>query len=158
MHPPPEEFIDLAIVKSVHVAATRHQVWQAWTNPAEVVKWFGRGATIDLRPGGAYEIYFLMDHPPGRRGGEGNVIQGLQPGRRLDFTWNAPPSFGALREKRTFVHLELNNRPTGGTDVSLTHFGWRAGDDWAEVHAYFEQAWNFVLRNLAQHFSPSVKN
>jgi len=109
-------------------------------------------------PGGRYEIYFLIDQPAGLRGGEGNTVQALLPGRMLAFTWNAPPSFGPLRDVRTHVVLEFTDRPGGGTAVTLTHYGWRAGEDWAKVREYFENAWSFVMKNLEEHLgaAPAV--
>lgn len=146
-----ETFADRAIVKTVQVHAPRMQVWQAWTDEVELTKWFSPAARIELRPGGAYEMYFLLDQPPGSRGGEGNTIQSFLPGRLLAFTWNAPPSFGPLREPRTFVLLELTDHPDGGTVITLTHYGWRTAEGWHQVYDYFDAAWGRVLGHLAQH-------
>jgi uncharacterized protein YndB with AHSA1/START domain len=146
------EFLDLSIVKSTDVVGDREQVWSAWTNEQELAQWFGRAAKVELRPGGAYEIYFLMDAPAGLRGGEGNTIQSYLPGRLLAFTWNAPPSFGPLRDEHTFVLLEFSDLPAGGTRVILRHYGWRPGADWAAIYAYFDRAWTHVLASLGKHF------
>lgn len=145
--------IECQLRKTVTVAAPRSAVWLAWTDPAELTKWFGRGATVELRPGGPYEILFLMDNAPGLQGGEGNTIQSYEPNRFLAFTWNAPPSFGPLRDERTWVRIELDDTPAG-TAVTLIHFGWRAGDEWAAIYAYFDRAWDHVMTALAAHFSP----
>jgi uncharacterized protein YndB with AHSA1/START domain len=146
---------DLAIEAATVVGAPRSSVWQALTDPAELPKWFGRGAKVELREGGPYEIYFLVENPPGLRGGEGNTISSLRPGHLLAFTWNAPPSFGPLRDIRTHVLVELSDDPAGGTRVKLTHYGWREGADWRNVHDYFAAAWPNVLANLKRHFAPA---
>lgn len=151
MPPSIDPFTDRAIVKTVHVDAPRAEAWRAWTDEATLTQWFSPEAKIELRPGGAYEMYFLLDQPPGGRGGEGNTIQSYLPGRLLAFTWNAPPSFGPLRGPHTYVLLEFADRLTGGTEVKLTHYGWREGDDWAKVYDYFDAAWTRVLASLAQH-------
>lgn len=143
---------DLIIVRTASVAATRDAAWRAWGERDELVRWFARDAKIELRPGGPYEMYFLLDEPPGRRGGEGNTVTHFAPGRVLSFTWNAPPQFGPLREVRTHVVLTFVDRAGGGTDVTLTHYGFGPGEDWAKVHAYFEAAWTRVMQGLTQHF------
>lgn len=147
----PEVFSDRVIVKTARVAATRDVAWRAWTDESELPRWFGFAARVELRPGGPYEIYFLRDEQPGRRGGEGNTVQSYLPGQLLAFTWNAPPSFGPLREIRTHVLLQFADLPGGGTEVKLTHFGFRPGEDWAKVHEYFENAWGRVLGALENH-------
>lgn len=150
-------FTDRAIDLSVTVAAPRAAVWSALTAESELTKWFGRGAKVELRDGGPYEIYFLMENPPGTRGGEGNTISSYLPGRLLAFTWNAPPSFGPLRDIRTHVLIQLSDDPAGGTCVQLTHYGWRAGDDWQKIQDYFAAAWPRVLANLQKHFAPAAR-
>lgn len=152
-----ETFTDAAIVCSARVRADRLTAWQAWTSEAELARWFGAAARVDLRPGGPYEILFLMDQPVGSRGGEGNTVLSFQPGRLLSFTWNAPPSFGALRDVRTFVLLEFTDAAEG-TVVTLTHYGWRAGADWDRVRAYFERAWVAVMRHFAEHLGPAPED
>jgi uncharacterized protein YndB with AHSA1/START domain len=135
------------------VPVDRTAVWCAWTDPTELARWFGREARVELRPGGPYEILFMMDNPPGLQGGEGNTVQSYEPGRFLAFTWNAPPQFGPLRDERTWVRIELEDTDEG-TRVTLTHYGWRDGEDWAAVRAYFENAWNMVMAALQEHFGP----
>lgn len=144
-----------AIDLTVSVAAPRTAVWHALTDESELTRWFGRGARVELRDGGPYEIYFLMENPPGTRGGEGNTITSYLPARLLAFTWNAPPSFGPFfRENRTHVLLQLADE-SAGTRVQLTHYGWQAGEDWQKVHAYFAAAWPRVLASLQAHFAPA---
>lgn len=147
----PAPLTDTTIVRTAAVAADRDATWAAWTEAAELQKWFGIDALVELRVGGPYEIYFLKDELPGKRGGEGNKVQAFLPKRMLAFTWNAPPSFGPLRDVRTHVVLEFADHPGGGTDVTLTHYGWPAGDDWLKVREYFEKAWTYVMTNLTKH-------
>ncbi|HUG12106.1 MAG TPA: SRPBCC domain-containing protein [Opitutaceae bacterium] len=147
----PTPLTDATIVRAANVAADRDATWAAWTRADELKKWFGRDALVDPTLGGPYEIYFLIDEPFGQRGGEGNKVQAVLPGRMLAFTWNAPPSFGPLRDVRTHVVLEFADHHSGGTTVTLTHYGWPAGDDWAKVREYFEGAWTRVMAKLEKH-------
>jgi uncharacterized protein len=152
-----QTFTGDAIVRTARVRADRALAWRAWTSETELATWFGRGARVGLHPGGPYEIYFLMDQPPGSRGGEGNTVLSLQPGRLLAFTWNAPPSFGPLRDVRTFVLLEFTDAPDA-TVVTLKHYGWREGADWDRVRAYFEHAWTAIMRAFTNHLGQAPED
>ncbi len=144
--------IERHLRKESVVPATRADVWRAWTEATELNQWFGRGANVELRAGGPYEILFLMDNAPGLQGGEGNQIQSFEPHRFLAFTWNAPPQFGLLRDVRTWVRLEFED-VSDGTRVTLIHYGWRAGDDWDAIYHYFDTAWDHVMRALTEYLS-----
>ena len=147
---------DAKIVRTASVAANRETTWAAWTRSDELKKWFGRDSLVEIAPGGPYEIYFLMDNAPGLRGGEGNKVQAVLPGRFLALTWNAPPMFGLLRDVRTHVVLEFSDHQSGGSTVTLTHYGWRDGDDWKKVREYFEAAWTRVMGSLVEHLGEAA--
>jgi uncharacterized protein YndB with AHSA1/START domain len=141
------------------VASGPHEVWQCWTTGAGM-KSFLTDAKVDLGIGGSFEIYFGPESAVGQRGSEGCTILSYEPESMLSFSWNAPPKFGSLREKRTWVVLHLE--PYGGhaTKVTLAHLGFaeqaaadpgnRAG--WADIRAYFDDAWPSVLAALREHF------
>lgn len=63
--------IDREIVLSRVIAASRERVFQAWTDPQQIVQWFGPdGFTVetlecDIRPGGRWR--FVFTGPDGRR-------------------------------------------------------------------------------------------
>lgn len=137
------------IEKEVVVNGSIGTVWNAWTTAEGAKSFFAPSSKIELRPGGAYEMYFVESQPEGLKGGEGNRIVDYEPEKLLLFTWNAPPKFGPLRNERTFVMVRFE--PVGDlkTRVRLTHFGWRDAAGWDAVYAYFESAWDVVLRRLA---------
>ena len=74
-----------------YFAATPARVFQAWTDPNIVMKWFGpapnslHSATIDLRPGGAWQFSKSKDEEKSF-GFEGGYLD-FEPGMRLLFTW-----------------------------------------------------------------------
>jgi uncharacterized protein YndB with AHSA1/START domain len=137
--------------KEVEVAAPATAVWRAWTTVEGVKSFFAQDAKIELRPGGAYEIYFSKDAPPGQRGAEGCTILTFLPDELLAFTWNAPPSIPSLREAeaRTQVILELFADGSSRTKVRLSQHGFGEGRDWQEYYEYFDKAWARVLANLS---------
>ena len=134
------------------VSAPRSEVWRAWTTREGAQTFFSQDAKIELKPGGAYEIYFNMTEPPGSRGGETNRVIAFEPERMLLFSWNAPPKFGPLRNEHTYVVLRLDDTTAGGTRVRLTHFGWRDGEAWNEIYNYFDKAWPWVLGNFKKQY------
>ena len=142
------------LTKRATITASSAEVWRAWTDQAELATWFGRDARVELRVGGPYEILFLMDNPPGLQGGEGNIVQSFTPEQSIDFTWNAPPDFGPLRDVRTHVHIEIIESGSE-TIVTLTHDHWGGGPDWAPIRTYFDRAWDHVMSALAAHLSKS---
>jgi uncharacterized protein YndB with AHSA1/START domain len=132
----------------VVVRASRGEVWRAWTSIEGAKTFFSQDANIELRPGGAYEIYFNMTAPPGERGGETNQVIAFVPEEMILFSWNAPPKFGPLRREHTYVMVRFDDERGGGTRVRLTHFGWREGSEWNAIYEYFDRAWSFVMTNF----------
>jgi uncharacterized protein YndB with AHSA1/START domain len=102
--------------------------------------------------GGAYELYFLMDSPPGTQGGEGNTILALEPETRLSFSWNAPPSQPETRGQHTVVDLRITDLSPTATEIELLHRGFGIGPAWDETYAYFQHAWTAVMDRLIAHF------
>jgi len=128
------------------VKAPIEKVWQAWTTPDGIKSFFAPDCKVELRVDGAYEMYFRLEAKPGERGGEGMRILGLEPMRRLAFTWNAPPEIPDIRGQRTMVILEFEKKDANRTLVRFTHLGWGEGASWDKTYEYFDHAWNeFVL-------------
>ena len=144
---PEGEHVDRFIRKTAEISAPLDEVWRAWTTE-EGVRFIAEGARIDLTPGGAYEWYFSLDVPEGSRGGEGNTVLAVDPMRSLAFEWNAPPSHPEIRKQRHQVMVQLEAVGNERTRVILTSLGFGVGPQWAEVHAYFENAWATVLEQL----------
>lgn len=51
-----------------------------------------------------------MDAEPGLRGSEGCEVLSWIDGELLSFSWSAPPSFGHLRARRSFVVVRLRDQ------------------------------------------------
>jgi uncharacterized protein YndB with AHSA1/START domain len=143
-----------AVQGEVVVEAPIADVWAAWTTPAGVRSFFAPACKIDLRVGGAYEMYFDLEATSGQRGGEGMRILALQPPAMLSFTWNAPPSLPEVRGQQTMVVVRLEEIGANLTQVRLTHSGWGSGGEWDLAIAYFERAWKqVVLPRLQRRFA-----
>ena len=135
------------------VPANIEDVWKVWTTEAGTKTFFAPVCKIDLQPGGAYEMYFSPESPPGVRGGEGCRILAIQPMSMLSFTWNAPPSLPQVRGQFTHVILRFIEEAEG-TRVILTQDGWGSGGEWDKAFDYFKTAWfKVVLPRLKFRFT-----
>jgi uncharacterized protein YndB with AHSA1/START domain len=142
-----------AIACQIVVPAPVAEVWQAWTTEEGVTSFFAPQCTIDLRPGGAYEMIFDPGAEPGKRGGEGMVVMAVQPERMLAFTWNAPPHLPGVRDQMTHVVIRMYETKAGETRVTLRHDGWGEGGEWDDACQYFARAWaDVVLPRLKVRF------
>jgi uncharacterized protein YndB with AHSA1/START domain len=144
---------DRTLALEVDVSATPAEIFRMWTTEDGVMAFFTNAAKIELREGGAYEMYFLLEAPEGSRGSEGCTIIEYEPDRHLAFTWNFPPHLSAIRDEHTRVDIKLTPLGPDRTRVELLQTGWRGGPEWDAGYAYFEQAWRQVLDNLHEHFT-----
>ena len=56
----------------ITVNGSLEQVWNAWTTEEGVKSFFSPDCKVELKVGGAYEMYFAPEAPEGMRGGDGN--------------------------------------------------------------------------------------
>ncbi len=141
-----------ALTKQTVVAASVADVWKTWTTVEGVKSFFAPEAKIELRQGGAYEIYFDLEQPPGLRGSEGCKILKIEPEKQLVVSWNFPPHL-SIRNERTEVAVAFEAIDARHTRVKLLQTGWRQGGDWEAGYAYFDRVWGVVMERLAQRFS-----
>ena len=126
--------MDRTIVESIEIEASPERVFSAWTDPEQLVAWWGDDQTYrttgwesDLRVGGKW-----IARGKGVDGRtfsvEGEYLQ-VEPPKQLTFTWK--PSWSA--EGSTVVELEL--KPTaGGTLLTVKHSGFTS-DQTFESHS-----------------------
>jgi uncharacterized protein YndB with AHSA1/START domain len=103
-------------------AGPREKVFQAWTEPDQLKKWWGpKGATtpvveIDLRVGGKYR--FGMQFPEEDIFYVSGIYQEVQPPEKLVFSWRwEKPDMDFGETQVTIVFHEAGN----STEVTLIH-------------------------------------
>jgi len=143
---------DKVMEKEVVVSAPVSEVWKAFTTEDGVKTFFAPGAKVELKLGGAYEMYFDLSQPKGFQGGEDLHVLSFLDQKMFSFEWNAPPSFGELRGIKTWVILYFEQVDKNTTIVKLNHTGWRQGEDWDALYNYFVRAWDIVLGRLKVRF------
>jgi uncharacterized protein YndB with AHSA1/START domain len=93
-----DQYLKETIIKSRTLQADVASLWERWTTHEGLLTFFGSQNLIELKPGGAFEIYFLMENPEGFRGSETCKVLSFLPQKFLSFSWNVPPHFEALRK------------------------------------------------------------
>jgi uncharacterized protein YndB with AHSA1/START domain len=89
---------DKQIKKTRAINEPVEKLWRRWTTHEGLKTFFGADNKIELMPGGAFEIYFLINNPVGLRGSEGCKVLSYLPYQMLSFSWNAPPQNKEIRE------------------------------------------------------------
>lgn len=147
--------MDRRIEKEVTVDASLKEVWKAWTTNEGAQTFFSSHTNIYPKLGAPYEIYFGPDQPYGKQGCEGCRVHSLVPMKLLAFTWNAPPQFPTIREPdlHTIIYLRFEELSPNKTKVRFSQRGWGEGDEWDQVFAYFDKAWDIVLGRLQIRFA-----
>jgi uncharacterized protein YndB with AHSA1/START domain len=127
-------------------AATAEEVFDAWTNPEVLERWWAAaptwtspGCEVDLRPGGRYRLS-MRDDANGRTHVVGGEFREVDRPRRLVYTWRWE---GAPDESVVTVEFQ-----TAGdtTTVVIEHSGLPA----EAARAEHERGWNGTLDNLAR--------
>lgn len=147
-----EDPSDEIMHKEIIVPATLNQVWEVWTTTEGVKTFFTSSAKVELRIGGPYEMYFILNNPYGLQGSEDCRILSFLPKKMFSFEWNAPPDFGELRQKHTQVILQFEELQPGQVKVTFDQLGWGKGETWDKLFEYFDRAWDHVLNNLKKRF------
>jgi uncharacterized protein YndB with AHSA1/START domain len=131
-------------------AAPRERVFEAWTNPELLRRWWAAGATwdtplaeVDAREGGGYRLSMRTDE------GEVHTVFGtyseVRPPERLAYTWTweegpGPAMAGSENTRVVIDFLEDGD----GTLVKLSHSGF-ATSELKDLHVH---GWQGVLANL----------
>jgi uncharacterized protein YndB with AHSA1/START domain len=128
--------------------ASRQAVYRAWTEPAELERWFApsddfsvRVPELDLRIGGAYCIE--MRHQGGTVHRAIGTYQEIRPDERLAFTWR----WADQAMEDTLVTIEFNAAGEG-TELVFKHERF-ASPEQRDRH---DAGWNGCLTRLARLF------
>jgi uncharacterized protein YndB with AHSA1/START domain len=96
------------------------RVYAAWTEPAQIARWFGPGgvkvleAVFESRPGGRFMIHGVS--PSGEDHRVSGIVQEALPNKKVVYTW----AWQSTPERQSLVTVEFE--PDGdGTLLVLTH-------------------------------------
>ena len=152
--------LDLQFHRQVSISPA--QIWEGWTNPTTLMKWFCPRpwkvveCDIDLRPGGIFRT--VMQSPEGRRMPDSpGTFLTVEPKQRLVWTNALGPGFrpkplpsdGNL--KFFFVvDLSLDPLANGGTSYTATVMHQDEASRQAHEGMGFQQGWGIALDQLVE--------
>jgi uncharacterized protein YndB with AHSA1/START domain len=154
------------VVKRI-IDAPLELVWQAWTEPEHVRRWWGPKdytsptCEIDLRVGGKY--IFCM-RAPQEQGGldmyNSGVYQVIEPLRRLEFTQSLsdqegnpidPAQVGMPPDFPKEIYMVILFKAKGGmTELTITESGWTPGQMYVYSLAGLHQTIDKMADALAE--------
>ena len=127
-----------ALEREVLINASPETVYRFFTDPDQFVRWMGRKAEIDPRPGGTirldYNGFDIM---------RGQVVE-FEENRRMVITWGWETLGDAVQPGQSRVEITLTPE-AGGTRLRLVHSGLSEMD--AASHG---QGWDHFLEMLQQ--------
>ena len=119
MNPTPHEQTRIAITR--RFSATPKLVWDCWTNPAHILRWFGSdpnghgvSAQADLQPGANFEITF--SNADGTQHTCTGTYADVRPHTNLSFTWR----WKGTEEPESFVTIALTPHEAA-TEMRFEH-------------------------------------
>ena len=137
-----------SLVLARRIAAAPEAVFAAWTQPAQLVKWFGPHgaqvltAEVEARQHGRYRV--LLQTPDGEKHDVSGIYRSFEPCKRLVFTWQ----WVTMPERQSLVTVELVPN-YGATMLTLRH------EQFADVSARdrHEAGWSGSLDKLQKLFA-----
>ena len=107
-------------------AAPRERVWDAWTNPDVMARWYHpeglhtprESVSVDLREGGIYAYTMIVD-ATGEEFATGGRYRHVESPRRLDFTWGSQGE----EDSSPLVSIELEDIDETTTRMTFTLTG-----------------------------------
>ena len=133
---------------SCHFKASPERVFEAWTNPAHIAKWFHpednvycNEAEVDPQLGGKYRIVLTTPKGPVAAFGDYTIFD--RPTQlQMNWQWD--------HEGQSYIsRLNLDMKPSGdGTDFTMTHD--RFVDE--EARDMHQQGWTGCLKTMIQYF------
>jgi uncharacterized protein YndB with AHSA1/START domain len=125
------------IAHEVRIDAEPRTVFEFFTDPEKMVRWLGRSATLDPRPGGVYRVDFN-----GEDIARGEFVE-VAPFERVIFTWGFEAEDNPARPGSSTVEVTLSPE-ADSTVVRLSH-----RDLPAEAVAPHDEGWANYVQRLA---------
>jgi uncharacterized protein YndB with AHSA1/START domain len=130
------------------LSAPRTRVWEAWTNPDVMARWFHpetlvtprESVSVDLRVGGEY-TYTMRIPEDGREFPTAGRYLYIDEPHRLDFTWGSPDRIDDAPK----VSVELEETDIDHTRMTFTLIG-LPNDSGEDASAY--DGWSSAFREL----------
>jgi len=130
------------VVRTVEIRSTPERVFELFTDPEQLVRWWPDAARLEPRVGGRLELEFEG------RGEVSGEITRYEPPHALGFTWVR----GIAPDVTTQVDVTIAAAGEDRVVVELVHSGWEAvpEEQVAEWRALHSAGWSFFLGCLVE--------
>jgi uncharacterized protein YndB with AHSA1/START domain len=146
--------LDLVLERTVDVPPGL--VWECWTVPEHLMKWFTpkpwrtTECEIDLRPGGIFRT--KMEGPNGEHGGGSGCVLEVVPSRRFVWTGALGPGWRPQASKAPFLFTAVISIEPAGKGTRYTATAIHSDEAGAKAHADmgFHQGWGAAFDQLVE--------
>ena len=156
----PDPLLDLQFHREVSISPA--QIWEGWTNPTTLMKWFCPRpwkvveCDIDLRPGGIFRT--VMQSPEGKRMPDNlGTFLAVEPKQRLVWTNALGPDFRLKPKPENenlgfffVVDIGLAPLPNGGTSYTAKVMHQNEASRQAHEDMGFQQGWGITLDQMVE--------
>ncbi len=138
-------FVKPSLTLKRRFAAAPSKVYAAWTQPAQLVRWFGpdngavHDAEMDVRVGGRYSISFSTED--GERHNVSGTYREVVPNEKLAFTW----MWITMPERQSYVIVTI--KPDGDGCILTLHHEQFFDEPARDRH---QMGWTGTLEKLAR--------
>ncbi len=127
------------IEQTFYYAVPPERVYAALTEPGELTKWFADKAEFTPKKGGTFRLTWATGYT--MRG----KVKNLDPAKKLSLAWVDRFEGGKVFETEArFVFAKKGK----GTQLSLTHRGFKSGKKWVALYGGIQSGWAYYLTNL----------
>lgn len=134
------------------------EVWALWSEPEQFRTWLAPVANIDLRPGGTMEAAYDASGHLGDPDNIRNRIVSVEPLQSIVIQVAHPPQGfpNEVRELATLIEFETVDEQS--TRVRVSMFGYRDGQTFDDLYAFFARGNAYTLRKLSERVTSGPTN
>lgn len=133
---------------SFHTKATPEQVWNAIATESGLAKWAAPAARVDLKVGGAYELWFDASKPAGQRGMEGTHILSFAPKMMISHTGRPTCQWMREHNELPWAVYTITAAREGDTILTYAAYGRASGEQCRERFAFYNNVMKGEIKKL----------
>lgn len=136
-------------VQTLETRAPASVLWQALTDPAELVAWHAEQARVEARAGGRYSVRSRLF------GARDAHIDLFDPLRRLRLIYDPAPSWPPLGDTAVVEDFVIDER-RGRRVLRVLGSGVPDAPDWDLWHRRLQAGWAVAFAQLARRLEPAA--
>jgi len=127
------------VEQTFYLAAAPRQVFAALTERKQLVRWFLRDASIELREGAPFRFTWHGGYTMNGK------VRSVRVPTTVELVWI--DRFPRGRVFKTVARFDLK-RKGRGTLLTVTHSGFKSGKKWVALYGAIASGWAYYLTNL----------